>query len=56
MLLDLTGRLRVIVRRMVRNRVLLRARVVEGHELATTGPYAWVRHPNYTGMLIPWIY
>ncbi|PWT91339.1 MAG: hypothetical protein C5B55_08265 [Blastocatellia bacterium] len=29
----------------------LTARVVEGHELATSGPYAWVRHPIYTGML-----
>lgn len=27
------------------------ARLVEGHELATTGPYARVRHPIYTGML-----
>jgi len=27
------------------------ARLVEGHELATTGPYALVRHPIYTGML-----
>lgn len=29
----------------------LTARLVEGHELATTGPYALVRHPIYTGML-----
>ena len=29
----------------------LTARVVEGHKLATTGPYALVRHPIYTGML-----
>jgi protein-S-isoprenylcysteine O-methyltransferase Ste14 len=29
----------------------LTARVVEGHKLATTGPYARVRHPIYTGML-----
>lgn len=29
----------------------LTARVVEGHKLATTGPYAYVRHPIYTGML-----
>src|SRR5262245_39508814 len=28
----------------------LTARVVEGHKLATKGPYAWVRHPIYTGM------
>jgi protein-S-isoprenylcysteine O-methyltransferase Ste14 len=27
------------------------ARTVEGHELATNGPYARVRHPIYTGML-----
>ncbi len=27
------------------------ARLVEGHKLATTGPYARVRHPIYTGML-----
>lgn len=27
------------------------ARVVEGHKLATSGPYAHVRHPIYTGML-----
>jgi protein-S-isoprenylcysteine O-methyltransferase Ste14 len=29
----------------------LTARVVEGHQLATSGPYAYVRHPIYTGML-----
>ncbi|MEP6921567.1 MAG: isoprenylcysteine carboxylmethyltransferase family protein [bacterium] len=27
------------------------ARVVEGHKLATMGPYRVVRHPIYTGML-----
>jgi protein-S-isoprenylcysteine O-methyltransferase Ste14 len=27
------------------------ARMVEGHKLATQGPYARVRHPIYTGML-----
>lgn len=26
------------------------ARVLEGHKLATKGPYAFVRHPIYTGM------
>lgn len=29
----------------------LTARLVEGHKLATSGPYALVRHPIYTGML-----
>ena len=29
----------------------LTARVIEGHKLATQGPYALVRHPIYTGML-----
>ena len=29
----------------------LTARVVEGHKLATRGPYSLVRHPIYTGML-----
>lgn len=29
----------------------LTARLVEGHQLATKGPYAYVRHPIYTGML-----
>jgi protein-S-isoprenylcysteine O-methyltransferase Ste14 len=29
----------------------LTARLVEGHQLATRGPYAYVRHPIYTGML-----
>lgn len=29
----------------------LTARVVEGHHLATSGPYAYVRHPIYAGML-----
>ena len=27
------------------------ARLVEGHKLATIGPYAYVRHPIYSGML-----
>ena len=27
------------------------ARVIEGHQLITQGPYAWVRHPIYTAML-----
>ena len=30
----------------------LSARVLEGHELATTGPYAIVRHPIYTAMVL----
>ena len=25
--------------------------IKQGHELITTGPYAWVRHPIYTGIL-----
>lgn len=29
----------------------LTARLVEDHQLATSGPYALVRHPIYTGML-----
>jgi protein-S-isoprenylcysteine O-methyltransferase Ste14 len=29
----------------------LTARLVEGHRLATSGPYAYLRHPIYTGML-----
>ena len=29
----------------------LTARLVEGHQLATSGPYAYLRHPIYTGML-----
>lgn len=29
----------------------LTARVVEGHELATSGPYRFVRHPIYSAML-----
>ena len=29
----------------------LTAQVIEGHKLATHGPYAYVRHPIYTGML-----
>ena len=26
--------------------------VKQGHELVRTGPYAWVRHPIYTGLLL----
>ena len=26
--------------------------VKDGHELVRSGPYAWVRHPIYTGMLL----
>lgn len=29
----------------------LTARLVEGHKLAMSGPYAYVRHPIYSGML-----
>ncbi|MBF5043061.1 isoprenylcysteine carboxylmethyltransferase family protein [Aggregicoccus sp. 17bor-14] len=29
----------------------LQARMLEGHELVTTGPYALVRHPIYTALL-----
>ncbi len=29
----------------------LTARLLEGHKLATSGPYSFVRHPIYTGML-----
>ena len=26
--------------------------IVQGHRLITRGPYHWLRHPSYTGMLI----
>lgn len=26
--------------------------IKQGHELVTSGPYAWVRHPIYTGLLL----
>ena len=29
-----------------------RVTLKEGHQLIRTGPYAWVRHPIYTGMLV----
>lgn len=29
-----------------------RVRLVDQHEIIDTGPYGWVRHPAYTGMLL----
>lgn len=29
----------------------MRARLIEGHQLITTGPFAYIRNPIYTGML-----
>ena len=29
--------------------------IKEGHELITSGPYAWVRHPIYTGLLLGFV-
>lgn len=29
--------------------------IKEGHELITGGPYAWVRHPIYTGLLLGFV-
>jgi protein-S-isoprenylcysteine O-methyltransferase Ste14 len=29
----------------------MRARLIEGHELITTGPFAYIRNPIYAGML-----
>ncbi len=29
--------------------------IQEGHELVTTGPYHWVRHPIYTGILLAYL-
>jgi protein-S-isoprenylcysteine O-methyltransferase Ste14 len=29
-----------------------RVTIKEGHELIQTGPYAWVRHPIYSGLLV----
>lgn len=29
--------------------------IKEGHELITTGPYGWVRHPIYTGLLLGFV-
>jgi protein-S-isoprenylcysteine O-methyltransferase Ste14 len=29
--------------------------IKEGHELITTGPYAWVRHPIYSGLLLAFL-
>ncbi len=40
---------------MVVNRffsTVVRLQEDRGHHLITTGPYAWVRHPGYTGILV----
>ena len=33
----------------------LNVRVVEDHKVVDKGPYRWVRHPSYTGVLIAFI-
>jgi protein-S-isoprenylcysteine O-methyltransferase len=33
----------------------LNVRVVEDHQVVDKGPYRWVRHPSYTGVLITFI-
>lgn len=38
-------------RRQLGKQWSLSARVLEGHDLITSGPYGLVRHPIYTGML-----
>jgi protein-S-isoprenylcysteine O-methyltransferase Ste14 len=47
--------LNVWARRSLQSNFTVTLGIKQDHELITTGPYAWVRHPIYTGFLLQFL-
>lgn len=44
--------LRVTCYRMLGQHFTYELAILKGHKLVTTGPYEWVRHPSYSGIIL----